>query len=60
MMNVLTSEGVARIADDLSGNGGVSIPAYAAYASIQTDVFVPSYTSLAKQVQIAAYGAQVD
>ena len=60
MMNVLRGEGVARIADDVSGNAGVSIAAYAAYASIQTDVLVRTYTSPAKQVQIAAYGAQVD
>ena len=60
MMNVLTSEGVARIADDVSGNAGVYIAAYAAYVSIQIDVLVRSYTSPAKQVQIAAYGAQVD
>jgi threonine synthase len=59
MMNVLVGEGVAQIAGDSSGNAGASVAAYAAYAGIRADIFVPSYASLAKQAQIAVYGAHV-
>jgi len=59
MMNVLAREGVARITDDSSGNAGASVAAYAAYAGIDADIFVPSYASPAKQAQIAVYGAHV-
>jgi threonine synthase len=59
MMNVLAREGVARIADDSSGNAGASVAAYAACAGIQSEISVPSHVSPTKQAQIAVYGAHV-
>jgi len=59
MLNILSHQGVRRVVEDSSGNAGASVAACAARAGIQTDIFVPSYASPAKQAQIAVYGAQV-
>jgi threonine synthase len=60
MINILSDQGVKRIAEDSSGNAGASVAAYAARAGMQSEVFVPAHASPAKQAQIAVYGANVN
>ncbi len=59
MINILAHQGASHVADDSSGNAGASVAAYAARAGMRAEIFVPAYTSPAKQAQIAVYGAQV-
>lgn len=59
MINLLAYQGVERVVDDSSGNAGASVAAYAAQAGMKAEIFVPAYASLAKQAQIAVYGAEV-
>ena len=55
----LTSIGMARVAEDSSGNAGASLAAYTARAGIACDIYVPASASPGKLTQIAAYGARV-
>jgi threonine synthase len=57
VISALKRWGVARAADDSSGNAGASFAAYAAYAGIATAVFAPAHASPAKLAQIEVYGA---
>lgn len=59
MMNHLIDNGVKRVAEDSSGNGGASIATYAAAAGIPCRVYVPLDTSPGKIAQIASAGAEV-
>lgn len=57
MMTKLREWNVSHVADDSSGNAGASLAAYAAYAGIPADVFVPARASDQKKTQIAIFGA---
>jgi threonine synthase len=50
---------VKSVVEDSSGNAGASLSAYAARAGIKATVYVPVHASPVKQIQIAAYGAEV-
>lgn len=45
--------------EDSSGNAGASFAAYSALAEIEATIFVPSYASGPKRLQIESYGANV-
>lgn len=60
MINVLVHQGVTHVAEDSSGNAGASVAAFAARAGMRAEIFVPAHASLAKQAQIAVYGANVN
>ena len=59
MLSMLREQGVRRILEDSSGNGGAAIAAYGAAGGIDVDVFAPASTSPAKLVQARAYGATI-
>ncbi len=59
MINQLAAMGVGSVAEDSSGNAGASLAAHAARFGIEAEIFVPAYTSPAKQYQIAIYGVKV-
>jgi threonine synthase len=59
MMNNLLANGVGRVAEDSSGNGGASVATYAAVAGLPCRIYVPAHTSPSKITQIAATGAEV-
>jgi threonine synthase len=59
MISVLRAQGATRVTDDSSGNAGASVAAYAARAGMSAEIYVPAYSSPAKQAQIAVYGADV-
>lgn len=59
LFGVLRAAGVARVAEDSSGNAGASFAAYAAAAGIGLDLFVPSSASPSKLAQARAYGADL-
>jgi threonine synthase len=60
MISALRQQGVARLLEDSSGNGGAAIAAYAAAGGIGAKILVPASTSPAKTVQMRAYGAEVE
>jgi threonine synthase len=60
MISALRQQGVARLLEDSSGNGGAAIAAYAAAGGIGAKILVPVATSPAKTVQMRAYGAEVE
>ena len=60
MLSVLRQQGVTRVFEDSSGNGGAAIAAYAAAAGLDATIFAPSGTSPAKLVQAKAHGARVE
>ncbi|MBV9703481.1 MAG: pyridoxal-phosphate dependent enzyme [Methylobacteriaceae bacterium] len=60
MISVLRQQGVVRLLEDSSGNGGAAIAAYAAAAGIRAKILVPASTQPAKTVQMRAYGAEVE
>jgi threonine synthase len=60
MISALRQQGVARLLEDSSGNGGAAIAAYAAAGGIGAKILVPAATSPAKTVQMRAYGAEVE
>jgi len=51
--------GIERVIEDSSGNAGSSMAAYCARAGITCDIYVPSYTSPGKCVQIEMYGSRL-
>jgi len=55
----LLARSVPEAVEDSSGNAGASFAAYAARAGIKGRVFVPSYASGPKRMQIEAYGAEL-
>ncbi|NLL37439.1 MAG: pyridoxal-phosphate dependent enzyme [Fretibacterium sp.] len=55
----LRTVGLTKVVEDSSGNAGASLAAYCAAGGIACDVYVPSYTSAGKCVQIAAYGGNL-
>ena len=60
MISVLRQQGVTRLLEDSSGNGGAAIAAYAAAAGVKAKILVPAATQPGKTVQIRAYGAEVE
>jgi threonine synthase len=60
MISALRQQGVTRLLEDSSGNGGAAIAAYAAAAGLKSKILVPAYTQPAKTVQMRAYGAEVE
>lgn len=59
MINNLLSNGVSKVAEDSSGNGGAAVATYAAAAGLSCRIYVPAHTSPSKITQIAASGAEV-
>jgi threonine synthase len=53
------ANGVTRVAEDSSGNGGAAVATYAAAAGLPCRIYVPALTSPSKITQIAATGAEV-
>jgi threonine synthase len=60
MISALRQQGVTRLLEDSSGNGGAAIAAYAAAGGIRAKILVPATTQPGKTVQIRAYGAEVE
>lgn len=60
MLSLLRAQGVRRVLEDSSGNGGAAIAAYAAAGGLAATVLAPEGTSPAKTVQMRAYGATVE
>ena len=60
MISALRQQGVTRLIEDSSGNGGAAIAAYAAAAGIKAKILVPASTQPGKTVQMRAYGAEVE
>jgi threonine synthase len=49
----------SRVNEDSSGNAGASISAYASFAGLKPNIFVPEEAKEAKISQIRAYGARI-
>ena len=60
MISILRQQGVTRLLEDSSGNGGAAIAAYAAAGGTEAKILVPAYTQPGKTVQMRAYGAEVE
>ncbi len=60
LMSYAKQLGVNSVVQDSSGNAGCSIAAYATYANIKCEIYVPADTSKAKLAQVAAYGAKLN
>ena len=60
MVSILRQQGIDRILEDSSGNGGAAIAGYAVAAGIRAKILVPAYTQPAKTIQMRAYGAEVE
>jgi threonine synthase len=60
MVSVLRQQGVTRLLEDSSGNGGAAVAAYAAAGGIKAKILVPAATQPGKIVQMRAYGAEVE
>jgi threonine synthase len=60
MISALRQQGIDRILEDSSGNGGAAIAAYAALAGMKAKVLAPAATQPAKTVQARMYGAEVE
>src|SRR5271166_3655234 len=60
MVSTLRQQGVTRLLEDSSGNGGAAIAAYSAAAGIAAKILVPAATQPGKTVQMRAYGAEVE
>jgi threonine synthase len=60
MLSILRAQGVTRVLEDSSGNGGAAIAAYAAAGGLRAKILVPASTPPGKNVQTRAYGAEVE
>ena len=60
MLSVLRAQGVTRVFEDSSGNGGAAVAAYGAAGGMEVTVFAPASTSPAKLVQSREYGARIE
>ena len=60
MLSILRGQGVTRVLEDSSGNGGAAIAAYAAAGGLGAKILVPASTSPDKTVQMRAYGAEIE
>lgn len=59
LISFLNQQGIRKVIEDSSGNGGAAIAAYGAAAGMEVTILVPHYTQPAKIVQSKAYGAKV-
>jgi threonine synthase len=60
MISALRQQGVGRLLEDSSGNGGAAVAAYAAAGGMKAKILVPASTSPAKTAQMRAYGAEIE
>lgn len=60
MLSTLRQQGIDRVLEDSSGNGGAAIAAYAAAGGMRSKILVPAYTQPGKTVQMRAYGAETE
>lgn len=60
MLSILRSQGVTRVLEDSSGNGGAAIAAYSAAGGLAAKILVPASTSPDKTVQARAHGAEIE
>jgi threonine synthase len=60
MVSILRAQGVTRLLEDSSGNGGAAIAAYAAAGGLKARILAPSSTPPAKTAQTRAYGAEIE
>jgi threonine synthase len=60
MISLLRQQGVTKLLEDSSGNGGAAVAAYAAAAGLKAKILTPAYTPPAKTIQMRAYGAEVE
>ena len=60
MVSILRGQGVTRLLEDSSGNGGAAIAAYAAAGGMAAKILVPASTPADKTVQMRSYGAEVE
>ena len=60
MLSLLRAQGIERVLEDSSGNGGAAVAAYAAAGGMRSIIMAPSSTSPAKTVQMRAHGAAVE
>jgi threonine synthase len=60
MVSILRSQGVTKLLEDSSGNGGAAIAAYAAAGGLKAKILVPASTAQDKIVQMRAYGAEIE
>jgi threonine synthase len=60
MISILRGQGVAKVLEDSSGNGGAAIAAYAAAGELASKILVPVSTPDDKTVQMRSYGAEVE
>jgi threonine synthase len=60
MLSILRQQGVTRLLEDSSGNGGAAIAAYAAAGGLSAKILAPASTQPGKLVQMRAYGADVE
>jgi threonine synthase len=60
MLSILRAQGVTKVLEDSSGNGGAAIAGYAAAGGLRAKILVPASTSPDKTVQMRAYGAEIE
>ena len=60
MISILRGQGVTRLLEDSSGNGGAAIAAYAAAGGLAAKILAPASTPPDKTVQMRAYGAEIE
>lgn len=60
MLSLLRAQGIRKVLEDSSGNGGSAIACYAAAGGMEATILVPEGTSPAKIVQTRAYGAKAE
>lgn len=60
MISALRQQGVTRLLEDSSGNGGAAVATFAAAAGIAAKILTPASTQPAKLVQMRACGAEVE
>ena len=60
MVTALRHQGIGRVLEDSSGNGGSSVAAYCAAAGIEAHILVPAATSPNKIVQSRWHGANIE
>lgn len=60
MMSTLRQQGIERVLEDSSGNGGAAVAAYAAAGGMRAKILVPASTQPGKTVQMRAYGAETE
>jgi threonine synthase len=60
MLSILRAQGVTKVLEDSSGNGGAAIAGYAAAGGLKAKILVPASTSPDKTVQMRAYGAEIE